>query len=272
MSFNFIKNIKKEEEFQFKFSICTLVSKPDEYQEMVNSFLTAGFDPEFCEYLCIDNSKTNVFGAFSGLNRFLREAKGKYIILCHQDILLHDHRINDLELRIREMDDIDPHWAILANAGGINLKHLAMHLTQNSGNILFEKHLPLKAHSVDENFILVKNEANLSLSNDLEGFHLYGTDICLIAETLGFNTYIIDFNLTHKSDGNVDHSFYKLRTELMKKYRRAFRGRFMSTTITRMYLSGNSLGFYLFNSALIMFLVRQYYKLFRPKKGYQPKN
>ncbi len=271
MSYPFIKNITREEEFPFRFSICTLVSKPNEYREMLNSFLTAGFDPLFCEYLCIDNSETNVFGAFAGLNRFLREAKGKYIILCHQDILLHDHRINDLELRIGEMDQIDPRWAILANAGGINLKHLAMHLTQNSGNVLYEKNLPLKAQTVDENFILVKNEANLSLSNDLEGFHMYGTDICLIAETLGFNAYVIDFNLTHKSDGKVDHSFYKLRTELMKKYHHAFRGRFMSTTITRMYLSGNSLGFYLFNSGLIMFLVRQYYKFFRPKKEYQPK-
>jgi len=272
MNYNFVKTLNPKEQFLFRYSICTLVSKPVEYQEMLDSFVLAGFDPAFSEYLCIDNSQTNTYEAFAGLNRLLREAKGKYIILCHQDILLHDHQIDELELRIKEIDLIDPKWAILSNAGGINLKYVSMHLTQKTGNRLLEKILPIKAQSVDENFILVKSDANLALSNDLKGFHMYGTDICLIADTLGFNSYLIDFNLTHKSDGNADHSFDKVRVELMKKYQRAFRGRFMSTTITRFYISGNYLFFILFNSGIIMFLVRQYYKAFRPKSKYIAKN
>ncbi len=266
MNYGFVNTLSKDEKFPFRFSICTLVSKPVEYQGMLNSFIEAGFDSDLCEYLCVDNSESNTYDAFAGLNRFLRTAKGKYIIICHQDIVLHDHTINELNIRISEMDDIDTTWGILSNAGGINLKHVAMHLTQNSGNRLFEKHLPLKACTVDENFILVKSEANLATSNNLNGFHMYGTDICLIADTLGFSSYIIDFNLTHKSNGNADESFYKLRKELINKYREAFRGRFMSTTITRFYISGNRLGFHLCNLGIIMFLTRQYYKLFKPKK------
>ena len=271
MSYNFVKTLTRKEEFLFKFSICTLVSKPLEYQEMLDSFIAAGFNPDFCEYMCIDNSKTNIYDGYTGLNRFLREAKGKYIILCHQDILLHDHHINELEARIKEIDKIDNQWAILANAGGINLKHIGAHLTQNSGNRLLEKLLPLKAITIDENFILVKNEANLALSNDLNGFHMYGTDISIVADVLGFNAYIIDFNLTHKSDGNADESFYISRNNLMKKYLRAFRSRFISTTITRLYLSGNGLAFYLFNFSGMLRLARQYYKFFKPRAGYHPK-
>lgn len=268
MSYNFVKTIIREEQFPFKFSICTLVSKPKEYSEMIDSFILAGFDPVFCEYLCVDNSLSNTYDAFEGFNRFLQEAKGKYIILCHQDILLLDHQINDLELRIKQMDMIDSRWAILGNAGGINLKYLAKHLSQISGNSSFEENLPLKAHTIDENFILVKNEANLALSSDLKGFHLYGTDICLIAETLGFSTYIIDFKLTHKSGGKVDESFFKIRKDLMNKYRKALRGRYISTTITRFYISGNAFTYYLGNLSLIKFFVRQYYKYFRPKVNY----
>ena len=271
MEYKFIKIIDGEEEFPFRYSICTLVSKPAEYREMVDSFLLAGFNTNFCEYLCIDNSKNNTYEAFKGINRFLRTAKGKYIIICHQDILLHDHQIDELELRMKEMDTVDSQWAILSNAGGINFKYLAANLTQKNGNQLLEKVLPLKAHSIDENFMLIKKEANIALSHDLNGFHMYGTDICLIAEILGFNSYIIKFNLTHKSDGSPDKSFDEARIDLMRKYRRAFRGRFMSTTITRFYLSGNWFGYHLINLRPILFLMRQYYKFFKPKAGYQPK-
>lgn len=265
------KSIDKRKQYSYKYSICTLVTKSAEYREMVTSFIEAGFTEDICEFLYADNTRENNFEAFGGINRFLQEAQGKYIILCHQDILLHDDKIDVLESRIEEMNVLDSDWAILANAGGINLKHIAMHVTQKTGHRLIETTLPLKAISSDENFILVKNEANLALSSDLQGFHLYGTDICLIADILGFNSYIIDFNVLHKSDGNADKSFYKMRTALKKKYRSAFKSRFMSTTITRFYISGNSISSSAYNTTLLLFLARQYYKIFKPKRGYHLK-
>lgn len=265
------RSINKHPHYRYKYSICTLVTNMLEYNEMVTSFMDAGFTEEFCEFLYADNSKENVFEAFGGINRFLQEAKGKYIILCHQDILLHDDNISVLEKRIEEIDALDPHWGILANAGGINFKELAMHVTQKTGNRLIENMLPLKAITVDENFMLVKSDANLTLSYDLAGFHLYGTDICLIANTLGYNAYIINFNLLHKSDGNADKSFYEIKKNIRKKYQEAFRGRFISTTITHFYIGGNKFTHVLYNTSVIMFLVRQYFKYFKPKKGYHLK-
>ena len=79
--------IKAEEEFKYLFSVCTLVSRLDEYDEMLASFIKAGFTEDFCQYLYIDNTQGNTFEAFGGINRFLREAGGKYLIICHQDIL-----------------------------------------------------------------------------------------------------------------------------------------------------------------------------------------
>ena len=263
--------IPKKEEYKYEFSICTLVTNTREYQEMLDSFLKAGFTEETSEYLYIDNSITNIYGAYSGINKFLHEAKGKYIILCHQDILLKHHGINDLRERILEIQNADPKWAILANAGGINLKYTAMHLIQNSGNVLNEEYLPLKTANVDENFMLIKNEANLTLSSDLEGFHFYGTDICLIADFLGYTAYIIDFKIIHKSDGKADELFFKLRKKLIKKYNNVLRPRFVGTTFTRFYISGNKLTSFLGNTGFVLFWARQYYKYFRQKKNYHNK-
>ena len=261
------KSIQKND-FPYDFSICTLVTRTQEYEEMLQSFVAKGFDVSTCEYLHIDNSERCAFDAYKGLNEFLQQAKGKYIIICHQDIILHDHDRVHLEAKIKEIEMLDSNWAILANAGGINFKWIATNLTQGSGRTIKEKRLPLLTKTIDENFMVVKNSANLALSNRLSGFHMYGTDICLIADILGYKAYVIDFNLTHKSDGNADASFYKCREDLMRNYNHAFRGRFMATTITRFYISGNWLAYLSYNLQPVKFFVRQFYKFFYHKKRY----
>lgn len=265
------RKIERKEIFEYEFSVCTLVTNLSEYEEMKASFVVSGFTENICEFLYVDNSKQNTFEAFGGLNRFLREARGKYIILCHQDILINHHNIGDLRERIGEIEQADPNWALLGNAGGVNLKYTAMNVIQGTGNLLEDKHLPIKTVTLDENFIVVKSTANLALSADLQGFHMYGADICLIADVLGYSSYVIDFKLMHKSDGNADDTFYQLKKDLIKKYRRAFRSRFLGTTITRFYISGVRLFNFFGNIALVLFLARQYTKIFKPKKGYRLK-
>lgn len=261
-----------EKEYPFEFSICTLVTRKAEYEEMLQSFLDKGFDQQTCEYLYIDNSNGCTFDAYKGLNQFLLQAKGKYIILCHQDIIIHDHDRNHLLAQIKDIDKKDKNWGLLANAGGVNFKWIATNLTQGSGNVIKEKRLPLLTKTVDENFIIAKNSANLSLSHNLSGFHMYGSDLCLIADILGFNAYVINFNITHKSDGNADKSFYQGRSNFKRKYNHALRGRFMATTITRLYISGNWFTAWFYNLQPIKFFVRQYYKIFLHKKRYVPQD
>jgi hypothetical protein len=99
---------------------------------------------------------------------------------------------------------------------------------------------------------------------------MYGTDICLMADILGYTSYVIDFNLTHKSNGNADANFFKSRKEFIKKYDHALRSRFMATTITRFYISGNWFTALVYNLQPVKFLVRQYYKAFFHKKRYVP--
>jgi len=257
--------------YKFEFSICTLVTRKNEYEEMLQSFVEKGFSEKDCEFLYIDNTEGCKHEAYEGLNLFLQQAKGKYIIICHQDVILIDDGRNQLVNCIKEIDYLDPDWAILANAGGMNFKWVATQITQLNGNRIVQKRLPLRARTVDENFMLVKNDANLALSYDLKGFHLYGTDICLIADILGYNSYVINFNLLHKSDGNPDRKFYANKKALMKKYRKAFRSRFLATTITRFFVSGSLILQTIINFQPILFFVRQYYKHVWHKKHYVPK-
>jgi hypothetical protein len=244
----FAKEVSKTKGHKLQYSVCTLVTNLQEYHEMLDTFASSGFNNSFCEFLYIDNSAENQFDAFAGLNHFLTLVQGEYIILCHQDILLNFNNIDHLNSRINEMNLKFPDWAILGNAGTVHLKRNASKIANGKGNVFFEGPLPQEVKSLDENFLILKREANLSFSRNLNGFHLYGTDLCIIANVLGYKAYVIDFLLTHKSGGNPDESFYNLKKQLVDKYRKSFRGRFIRTTITRFYLSGSAIGSLLLNS------------------------
>ena len=222
------------------FSICTLVTRHQEYLEMVQSFIGAGFDLESCEFLYLDNSEKNEWDAFSAYNHFLNLANGKYVIICHQDILLNFDQRNILESCLHQLEAEDPQWAIAGNAGGVCLGVRAICITDPKGHCQSPK-LPLPVQSLDENFILIKASANLAVSGDLKGFHLYGTDLCQVARFLGYRAYVIPFNLYHKSSGNCDENFFKLREEMKRKYQWRLKDRFIQTTVMRFFLSSHPL-------------------------------
>lgn len=195
-----------------------------------------------CEYLYIDNSERNEADAYHGLNALLNAARGSHVILCHQDIrLLTDDRTM-LERRLAELEAIDPSWALAGNAGGVSPGVLAIRITdphgadQNTGN------LPQRVVSLDENFIVVKHSARIGFSSDLEGFHLYGADICLNAEISGHSAYVIDFHLAHLSAGRKSAAFQICEDAFREKWCRALSPRWIQTTCTLVHLNAMPLG------------------------------
>jgi hypothetical protein len=237
-----------------------MVTDMEEYGRMMASFIEAGFTTRDCEYRYIDNSNGNTFDAYSGINHFLQNANAQYIIICHQDILLRFDNRGILEQRIAEVNGIDKNWAVLGNAGTNNPFLLSMIMTH--ADLITHKVgvLPSKVNSLDENFLLVKRSANIALSSDLSGFHMYGTDICLVANCLGYNCYAIEFSLLHLSMGNMDKSFYALSNQLQTKYSLFFRNRYIKTSVTRFFLSSNKILRVVMNISLIQNIVRLYYK------------
>lgn len=253
------RKLESLNKFPIRYSICTLVTNHSEYTEMVNSFIGAGFNGDKCEFIFADNTLSNDFDAYRAINRFLREARGKYIIICHQDVLIEHDGEPVLRTCLDELDELDPHWGIVGNAGAKDLYQTPMVITQ-SGEFIRKGKFPSKVSSLDENFLLLKAESNLAVSRDIVGFHLYGTDICLHAESLGWTCYVIDFNITHKSSGRMNQSFHDISKQLQAKYQRFFRGRYIRTTITRFYL-GTPWVAAVMNLPIIKSAARLYYKI-----------
>ncbi len=226
------------------FTIATLVTDPGQYDAMRASLVAGGFTTNDCEYLFIDNTGTEQTCAFSGLNVALSEARGRYVILCHQDVRLIDDGDTRAELdsRLTELDKLDPHWAIAGNAGGVAPGQLALRISDPHGRDQHVGNLPAQVTSLDENFIVVRRDANLAFSSDLSGFHFYATDLCLIADVLGWNTYVIDFHLEHLSPGNSrSRDFAERKEQIRAKWSRALRPRWIQTTCALLRLDGEPL-------------------------------
>jgi hypothetical protein len=238
---------------RLSFSIVTLMTRPDEYQEMIKSFVHAGFDPGTCEFLYINNQAGNQVDAFAGLNLLLQAAQGEYVILCHQDIRLDFDRREDLDVRIAELNQIDPRWAVLGNAGmdddGCVCANISHPPAQNpAGNLPAERllagNLPSRCQSLDENFLVLKRASGLRFSADLTGFHFYGTDLCQMAKTLGYSAWVVNFHLLHKSHGKKDESLVLAARNLEAKLRRLQQNKKIETLFGRLRFGGGLLSLF----------------------------
>jgi hypothetical protein len=224
------------------YSICTFVTRFDQYKDLIRSFVDHGFSYDDCEYIYIDNSERNQYDAYRGINKFLTAATGTYIIICHQDVLLIDDGRQKLDVVLGELDGVDPRWGVCGNGGGVYPGRLALRITDPHGDNQFIEPLPRRVTGLDENFLVVRRDANLAVSADLKGFHLYGTDICIVAQLLGYTAYVVDFHLRHLSsgDGKYQSDYPELRAALIAKYRRVMRPRTAATTTTAVYLGGSA--------------------------------
>jgi hypothetical protein len=213
-----------------RFTIATLVTDHAQYSEMRASFQAGGFDAEHCEYLFIDNSQSNKACAYRGLNAMLNKARGDLVILAHQDVrLLSDDR-QTLDQRLADLDARDPAWALAGNAGGMQPGQLAIRITDPHGADQHSATLPARVMSLDENFIVVRRTARFGFSRDLQGFHLYGADLCLNAAMAGYTAFVIDFHLAHLSAGTLSPSFHAALDAFRTKWSHALTPRWMQTT------------------------------------------
>lgn len=246
----------------FAYSVCTFVTDSRQYTTMLDSFVTGGFSDKDCEYLHIDNTECNKYDAYAGINKFLTVAKGTYVIVCHQDILLLQDGRSKLDSLLKQLSQLDPMWGLCGNAGGICPGKLAIRVSDPRGDDQYTLPLPARVSSLDENFIVIRRDANLATSADVHGFHLYGSDLCAIAHILGYNAYVIDFHLRHQSSGQKDRAFYSIRNKLISKYSRALRARTITTTTTVFFLGKRGLVGRILNSDVCIRVVQRVSRIF----------
>lgn len=200
------------------FTTCTIFNDPTQYAEVCESWVAAGFKDS--TFLGFDNCESNQFDPYRVINQVLADPPTPYLIFCHQDVRLNrGHGFNRLADEIHNMNGIDPEWAVLGNAGCTNVFEYVKVITDPSGTWT-EGDFPVPVVSLDENFLVIRAASGVRCSEDLSGFHLYATDLCLNALKAVKNSYVIDFHLTHLSLGTLSGAYFDSRRRFVDRWAR----------------------------------------------------
>lgn len=220
-----------------EFSFCTLVTNTEQYRAMVGSMRRVGFDDSCAEYLYLDNREGSQGDGYTGLNRLANAARGRLVILCHQDLLAVDGP-DRLRAIVAEMDANAPDWAVLGNAGvrgGERFYYLNEKAMVIAGPT---RRPPEPVASLDEDLLILRQDARLGFSHDLQGFHFYGTDLVTQAQLRGHSAHVVDFRVEHLGAGRIDQTFWDACARFEAKYRRALTPRAVATTCATVHIGG----------------------------------
>lgn len=210
-----------------------------EYTEMIDSAKNKGFNTNDIEFLYFDNIGNNTFDGFNGINRAIREAKGEYLVFCHQDILFEFDNREKLDKCMLELESLDSNWSVAGNAGKNHMGDSKVRITDPNWENLSLGKFPERVMGVDENFIIINRKHSFGCSTNMSGFHLYGIDLCQNAASLGLNTYVVDFHLRHKSGGNLSKEFFESALKYRELQIKRKIPQIVWTICTRFYVSNN---------------------------------
>ena len=228
---------------RIQFSICTLVNNDKKYRASLADWRQHGFRGADCEFLFCDNREGNQYDGFQSSRLFLDAAQGKYVVLTHQDSRPRTTKTALLQI-LEDLEKLDPRWAIVGNAGvqQATLRFVTLGLVMPNYSQRKHEEEYVQVEALDENLLIVKAEARLSLSHDLKGFHLYGLDLSDVARRLGRTCYVAKMPWYHGSHGTLNGPFYRQVRIFEKKMREYRRFRLLGTNCT--FLSWSRSGFH----------------------------
>lgn len=226
-------------------SVVTLLRRPDSYARLLESFRARGFSPANSEFIALDNRGANRFDGYQMVRRALPECSGRWIFCCHDDIELVDDGFDELVATLEALEAHDPRWCVAGVGGGLRdapdhwVKHTALHVSDVFGaRRVANGPFPRRVDTLDECVLILPRERAVAGSLDLDGFHFFGSDLCLQAEIAGGTSYVVGFHLMHHGAATLGPSFTRGHDRLRAKYRRLFPGRQLHTTTRIVRMGG----------------------------------
>jgi Glycosyltransferase like family len=142
--------------------------------------------------------------AAAAYNSGLQKTNTDLVVFAHQDVYLPQGWLASLRRALDLLSKADPNWGVLGVWGvnrscddGTGFLYCAG-LQRRLGNA-FEGFREVR--SLDEVLLIIRKSSNLRFDEQLPGFHMYGTDICLEARRRGMKSYAIPAFCIHNTNG-----------------------------------------------------------------------
>jgi len=237
-----------------KFSVCTLFRDFNRYQNLVDDFINAGFSRD--SIWGLDNAQST-YDCYSAIRKFLIESHSDFTIICHDDVALNNLKLTTLASQIANALRLYPKAAVFGVAGkDSRFIHGQGHFISSKGEEFWGIDLHRVMVSLDECFLVVRNSLGIMVGEGLEGFHFYGTELCVQARKLGYSSHVIDFPIIHKSTGTLDAAFFRAKKKYEKYLNKNGIKNIIPTTCTILY-GGENIFVKAFKDAMSITMVQQ---------------
>lgn len=161
--------------------------------------------------------------AAAAYNTGLARAKSEYVAFVHQDVYLAEGWLKKFRETVDYLAQQDPDWGVLGMWGITVRGEGAGYLYCTAGiRLLGESFAGCKpVRTLDEVLLVVRKASGLRFDEDVGGFHMYGTDICLEAESRGMKNYAFAAFGIHNSNGYgmLPWAFWENFFQVRRKWR-----------------------------------------------------
>jgi len=220
-------------------TIACLYSNFDSFESFKSSIAS---DEESFTLLGYDN-RQNSIDYFEAIRNFRNNTKNKYLIIAHQDVNFRFLTLRCLHEQIQKIQLLDSSAALFGCAG---ISHDGTqgvgHYYDSQGEHVWGFPKNGLASSLDEFFLVLDCEKSFSVSENLSGFHFYGTDLCINAAKAGYSSYVIDFPVLHNcTPGKIRADFFQSRYLFEKHLQQTIGAGVYRTTCSKLYAGRNPL-------------------------------
>lgn len=153
--------------------------------------------------------------AAAAYNAALAQSVNEIVVFLHQDVYLPERWLTDLSLTLQQLDSRDPNWGVLG-CWGLKQEGEGFGYLYTPGEAVIGHALeaPEQVQTLDELVLILRRSSGLKFNEELPGFHLYGTDICLTAAKMGLRSYAISAFCIHNS-----RQYFELPSDFYGCYR-----------------------------------------------------
>ena len=153
----------------------------------------------------------NFPSASKAYNEAIDRSKNDLIVFAHQDLILPESWLPQLERALDYLEVDDPHWGVVGCYGETLDDNGRGHVYSSESIVGRSFERPTPVQTLDEIVLILRKSSGLRFDDSLPHFHMYGADICMRAEQMGKKNYAISAFCVHNHEQylTLAEEFYK---------------------------------------------------------------
>jgi hypothetical protein len=167
--------------------------------EVLRSCLLSSPDIQGVSEVILQRGYTSAARAYnSGMERALTDL----VVFAHQDVYFPNGWLDSLHRTLDLLSSTDPNWGVLGVWGGVPDGGPPGHMywTGVHGTAGKPFNGVREVRSLDEVVLILRKSSGIRFDENLAGYHLYGTDICLEANRRGRKCYVFPGFCVHNTN------------------------------------------------------------------------